>query len=174
VIPAIGHARALALLRRGQFRDSYGPEISAAEASRRLGRPDLSYGAWSHAACAAACAGDFDRALDFVDRGLADLADSGFDILVFHLLAGRAHALGRLGRAEEALRAARQQRGLAHWPITTAVFSRSRSAAPGRPPSSSTPPSSDPGASAVRPPGSSGPRRCSLPDAWTMPRRRCG
>jgi DNA-binding SARP family transcriptional activator/tetratricopeptide (TPR) repeat protein len=113
VIPAIGHARALALLRRGQFRDSYGPEISAAEASRRLGRPDLSYGAWSHAACAAACAGDFDRALDFVDRGLADLADSGFDILVFHLLAGRAHALGRLGRAEDALRAARQQRGLA-------------------------------------------------------------
>jgi len=113
MIPAIGHARAFALLRRGKFRESYPPEIASAEASKRLGRPDLGYGAWANAACAASCAGEFERALEFVDRGLADVADRGLDSLEFHLLAGRSHVLARLGHHDEAREAADRQRAIA-------------------------------------------------------------
>ena len=110
---AIGHARALALVRRGRFRESYGPQIAAAEAGARMGRVDLSYGAWAHAACTAGCAGEFDRALEFVDRGLAEAVGSGLVTLEFHLLAGRAHILGRLGRDAEAWESAGRQREIA-------------------------------------------------------------
>ncbi|MCW2779959.1 MAG: transcriptional activator domain [Marmoricola sp.] len=113
LIPAIGHARSFALLRRGRFQESYPPEIAAAEAAKRLGRPDLSYGAWVNAACAASCAGEFDRALEFVDRGLVDVVGTGLDSLEFHLLAGRSHVLARLGREEDALEAAAAQRAIA-------------------------------------------------------------
>ena len=113
VEPSVGHARAFILVRRGRFRESYAPQLEAAEASRRLGRPDLGYGAWANAACAATCAGEFDRALEFVDRGLAALEDTGFDPLRVHLLAGRSHLLVRLGRVEEAREAARGEEELA-------------------------------------------------------------
>jgi DNA-binding SARP family transcriptional activator/tetratricopeptide (TPR) repeat protein len=113
LLSSIGHARSFALLRRGRFTESYPPEVAAAEAAKRLGRPDLSYGAWVNAACAASAAGEFDRALEFVDRGLADVADSGLDALSFHLLAGRSHVLARLGRDRDAWETARQQRAIA-------------------------------------------------------------
>ena len=113
LLPAIGHARSFALLRRGRFTESYPPEVAAAEAAKRLGRPDLSYGAWVNAACAASCAGEFDRALEFVDRGLVDVAGTGLDSLEFHLLAGRSHVLARLGRGDEALQAASAQKAIA-------------------------------------------------------------
>ena len=113
LIPAIAHARAFALVRRGKFKESYPAEIAAAEASKRLGRPDLSYGAWANAACAATCAGEFERALNFIDRGLVEVSDSGLDSLEFHLLAARAHMLARLGRHDEARTAAGAQRTIA-------------------------------------------------------------
>ena len=50
----VGHARALALMRRGRFSDSYAPSIAAGEAVGRAGRPDLAYGCWANAAGAAA------------------------------------------------------------------------------------------------------------------------
>ena len=82
------------------------PQIAAAAASRRLGRPDLAYGAWANAACAATCAQELDRALDFLDRGLAELTGQGLSALEVHLQAGRAHLLARTGRVAEALEAA--------------------------------------------------------------------
>jgi hypothetical protein len=109
----IAHALAFAMVRQGRFADSYGPQIDAAAASERAQRPDLTYGAWANAACAAVCAGDVERGLEFVDRGLDCLRGSGLGPPQVHLLAGRAHILLRLGREGEARTAARQQREVA-------------------------------------------------------------
>jgi tetratricopeptide (TPR) repeat protein len=109
----IGHARAFSLVRRGRFEESYGPQIAAAAASQRAGRPDLSYGCWVNAACAAACAGEFERALEFIDRGLAGIADTGLATLEVHLLAARAHVLMRMGRLDEARTVSESERRLA-------------------------------------------------------------
>jgi tetratricopeptide (TPR) repeat protein len=111
--PSIAHARAFALVRRGRFTESYAPQIAAAEASRRIGRHDLAYGAWANAASAAACAGELHRALEFIDRGIDDLAGHGLDSLELSLLAGRAHVLLRLGREAEAREAAERQLAIA-------------------------------------------------------------
>jgi len=109
----VGHVRAFALVRRGRFRDSYAPQIAAAEAALRAGRPDLAHGGWENAACAAASAGDFDRALEFVDRDLTALRGTGLASLEVNLLADRAHILVRLDRADEARAAVDAQRALA-------------------------------------------------------------
>ena len=63
-----GHARALSLMRRGQFTESYGPSIAAGEAIAKAGRPDLAYGCWANAASAATAAGEHERAIEFIDR----------------------------------------------------------------------------------------------------------
>ena len=109
----VAHARALSLVRRGRFKESYGPEIAAGEAAQRAGRPDLGYSCWSNAACAAACAGDMTRALEFVDRGMAALRRSGLATLEVQLLAARAHVLMRMGRLDEASIASEAERVLA-------------------------------------------------------------
>ncbi len=102
----IGHARALALMRRGRFVDSYGPSIAAGEAISRAGRPDLAYGCWANAASAASAAGEHERALEFLDRGVAAVAGNGLESLEIHLLAARSFVLRRLGRLDEARAAA--------------------------------------------------------------------
>jgi DNA-binding SARP family transcriptional activator len=102
----IGHARALAAMRKGSFEEAYGPSIAAGEAVARAGRPDLAYGCWANAAGAAAAAGDYHRALAFVDRGAAALAHSGLAILELHLLATRSFIWLRLGELTEASAAA--------------------------------------------------------------------
>ena len=98
----VAHARALSLVRHGRFTESYGPQVAAGEAAERAGRPDLGYSCWSNAACAAACAGDPARALEFVDRGVAALRNSGLATLEVQLLAARAHVLVRMSRLDEA------------------------------------------------------------------------
>ena len=103
---AVEHARALALIRRARFADAYAPSVAAGEAAERARRPDLSYGAWVNAACAAACAGDFDAALEFVDRGTRAVAGHGLGTIEFQYLAARAFVLVRLGRFAEAVAAA--------------------------------------------------------------------
>jgi DNA-binding SARP family transcriptional activator len=113
VTHGVGHARAFSLIRRGRFADSYAPQIAAGEAAGRAGRPDLSYGSWCNAACAAACAGDFARALEFVDRGMAALAGSGLAALELQYQAARAHVLVRMGRLADARAAAEAERELA-------------------------------------------------------------
>jgi DNA-binding SARP family transcriptional activator/tetratricopeptide (TPR) repeat protein len=108
-----GHARALLLMRRGRFIESYGPSIAAGEAIARADRPDLSYGCWVNAASAAAAAGEPERALEFLDRGMVGLAGRGLQSLEIHLLAARSFVLRGLGRLDDARIAAESEQALA-------------------------------------------------------------
>ena len=105
----VGHARALALVRRGLFRESYAAQTAAGEAAERIGRPDLAGGCWLNAACVAACAGEFERALGFIERGERTLAGQRLMWYEVHLLAARAYVLARLDRLQDACSAAEQE-----------------------------------------------------------------
>jgi DNA-binding SARP family transcriptional activator len=109
----VGHARALALMRRGRFADAYGPSIAAGDAIERADRPDLAFGCWANAASAATAAGEPQRALEFLDRGMTAVAGRGLQGLEVHLLAARSFVLRGLARLPEARRAAEAERGLA-------------------------------------------------------------
>jgi ATP/maltotriose-dependent transcriptional regulator MalT len=109
----VGHARALALMRRGRFADSYGPSIAAGEAISRAGRPDLAYGCWANAASAANAAGEQERALEFLGRGMQALAGHGLQALEVHMLAARSFVLRGLGRLQEARTSAESEQALA-------------------------------------------------------------
>jgi DNA-binding SARP family transcriptional activator/tetratricopeptide (TPR) repeat protein len=109
----IGLARAQALSRRGRFSESYGPFIASGEAMARAGRPDLTYDCWANAAGAASAAGEFDRALEFLDRGTQALPGLGLQSLQIHMLAARSFVLRRLGRLDEARVAAESEQALA-------------------------------------------------------------
>ena len=93
-----GHARALALMRRGRFTESYGPSTAAGVAITRAGRPDLAYGCWANAASAACAAGEPERALEFITRCDAALAGHGLGSLEIHLAGARSFVLLGLGR----------------------------------------------------------------------------
>jgi tetratricopeptide (TPR) repeat protein len=109
----VGHARALALMRRGRFKASYGPAIAAGEAIGRVGRPDLTYDCWVNAAGAATAAGEPDRALEFLDRAMAALAGQGLQSIEVHVLAARSFVLRGVGRLAEAHEAAQSEQVLA-------------------------------------------------------------
>jgi DNA-binding SARP family transcriptional activator len=109
----IAHARALAMMRRGAFVEAYAPAIAAGEAITRAGRPDLAYGCWANAAGAAAAAGDFPRALEFIDRAAAALQGRGLVGMEVHLLATRSFVLLRIGRTADAREAADMEARLA-------------------------------------------------------------
>ena len=98
----IGVARGHALIRVGQFTASFGPLIAASAAAGRAGRPDMAYGCLSNAACAAACAGEFGRALDFADRCLPLVVPNGLLRLSVYAQTARSAILRRLGRLPEA------------------------------------------------------------------------
>jgi DNA-binding SARP family transcriptional activator/tetratricopeptide (TPR) repeat protein len=108
-----GHARALVLMRRGRFTESYGPSIAAGEAIARAGRPDLAYGCWANAAGAATAAGEHQRALEFLDRGTDAIAGHGLQSLEIHLLAERSFVLWSAGRQAQARAAAEAEQALA-------------------------------------------------------------
>ena len=101
----IGVARGHALIRSGRFTDSFGPLIAASAAAGRAGRPDMSYGCLSNAASAAACAGEFGRALDFADRCLPLVTPNGLLRLSVYAQTARSAILRRLGRLSEARQA---------------------------------------------------------------------
>jgi DNA-binding SARP family transcriptional activator len=109
----VAHARALAMMRRGAFVEGYAPAIAAGEAITRAGRPDLAYGCWANAAGAAAAAGDFERALDFLDRAGAALEGRGLVGPQVQLLAMRSFVLARTGRLADAREAAEKEAELA-------------------------------------------------------------
>jgi DNA-binding SARP family transcriptional activator/tetratricopeptide (TPR) repeat protein len=109
----VGHARALTLMRRGRFVDSYAPSIAAGEAVARAGRPDLAYACWTDAAGAAAAAGEHERALEFINRSLEAIDRHGLQSLEIHLLAARAFVLTRLHRLDDARAAAESEQQLA-------------------------------------------------------------
>ena len=108
-----GHARALALMRRGRFTESYGPSIAAGEAIAGAGRPDLAYGCWANAAGAATAAGEYRRALEFLDRGTDAIAGHGLQSLEIHLLAEKSFVLSSAGRRAEARAVAAAEQSLA-------------------------------------------------------------
>ena len=89
-------------MRRGRFEESSGPSVQAAQAAERAGRPDLAYGGWAGAAGAAAATGDYERALELLDRGRETLRDKGLASVEVHMLAARAFLLTRLGRLVDA------------------------------------------------------------------------
>jgi DNA-binding SARP family transcriptional activator/tetratricopeptide (TPR) repeat protein len=109
----VGHARAQALVRQGRFAESYAPQIAAGEAAQRLGRPDLACSCWLNAACTSACAGELERALEFVERGREAISGEHFGWFDVQMLAACAHVLARLGRVAEARAAADQERAVA-------------------------------------------------------------
>lgn len=109
----VGVARAHALLRAGHFEDSYAPLIAAEAAAGRSGRPDMGYSCLINAASAAACVGDFERALDFADRCLALVEPNGLLRLSIYTYSARAAILRRLGRFDEAETACRMEADLA-------------------------------------------------------------
>jgi DNA-binding SARP family transcriptional activator/tetratricopeptide (TPR) repeat protein len=108
-----GHARALALMRRGRFVESFGPSLAAGEAIMRAGRPDLAYGCWANAASAAAAAGEWHRALEFVDRGTVGPPRAALQSIEIQMFGARAFVLRGLGRLAEARVATESQRKLA-------------------------------------------------------------
>ncbi|MTJ65363.1 AAA family ATPase [Nocardia seriolae] len=71
-------------------------------AAGRAGRPDMAYSCLANAAGAAACAGDFERALDFVERCLPLVVPNGLTRLAVYVYTGQSAVLRRLGRAGEA------------------------------------------------------------------------
>ena len=107
------HARALALMRRGSFVESYGPSIAAGEAISRADRPDLAYGCWANAASAACAAGEYERALEFLERGMAALAGHGLEPIEVQMLGARSFVLRGLDRLAEAQAAAVSEQALA-------------------------------------------------------------
>ncbi len=101
----IGVARGHALIRAGRFTDSFGPLIAASAAAGRAGRPDMAYSCLSNAASAAACAGEFARALDFADRCLPLVGPNGLLRLSVYAQVARSAILRRLDRLPEARQA---------------------------------------------------------------------
>ena len=101
----IGVARGHALIRAGQFTASFGPLITASTAAGRAGRPDMAYSCLSNAASAAACAGDFARALDFAERCLPLVTPNGLLRLCVYAQVARSAILRRLDRHGEARQA---------------------------------------------------------------------
>ncbi len=97
-----GVARGHALLRAGRFSDSYAPLVAAATAAGRAAHPDMAYSCLINAASAAACAGDFDRALQFAERSLALVVPAGLLPLAVQAHSARTNLLRRLDRLPEA------------------------------------------------------------------------
>ncbi len=109
----LGHARQLALMRRGKFVESYAASIAAGEAIASAGRPDQAYGCWANAAGAACAAGEYERALEFVERGMAAIDGHGLQSIEIHLLGARSFVLTRLGWLDDARATAESELALA-------------------------------------------------------------
>ncbi len=109
----VNHALAYVLMRRGRFVESYDPSIAAGEAIARADRPDLSYGCWVNAAGAAAAAGDPERALHFLDRGMDAIEGQGLRSIEVQLLGARSFVLRTLGRLAQAREEGEGERALA-------------------------------------------------------------
>jgi tetratricopeptide (TPR) repeat protein len=106
----IGHARSLALVRRGRFEESYAPAIEAGEAAERMGRPDYAFGCWVNAAGAATATGDHDRALSFLARSEQAVRGRGMLGVEAQIHAARSTVLARMGRLADARDAAHAER----------------------------------------------------------------
>ncbi len=110
----IALARAAALVRRGRMEEAEEPYAEAAALAEAAGRPDLAHIAWANVASAAACRGEFGRALALAERAGEGEADRRAGPALGGMVqAARAHALSRLGRHAEAEAAAEAAAALA-------------------------------------------------------------
>jgi tetratricopeptide (TPR) repeat protein len=107
----IGEIRIHGLIRQGRFAECGAFALSWAAEFPAAMRADRIFAVWINAACALACVGDYEQALEFADRAVA--GTMGTPVLLISCLAARAHLLARMGRHAEATDTARQQRDLA-------------------------------------------------------------
>jgi tetratricopeptide (TPR) repeat protein len=91
--------RAFMALARGRLDEAEHQFVAGGETGERAGRPDMAYGGWGQAAIVAASAGALERALVYVDRGIALVAF--LPVLEFQLRGVRAYVLCRLGRDDD-------------------------------------------------------------------------
>lgn len=113
LVAELALARAAALVRRGRMEEAEATYADAAALARSAGRPDLAQMAWANAASAAACRGEFGRALAMAERGGGDGDPGAAPVLAAFVQAARAHALSRLGRHADARSAAAAAAALA-------------------------------------------------------------
>jgi DNA-binding SARP family transcriptional activator/tetratricopeptide (TPR) repeat protein len=105
----IGEIRVQQLIRQGRFAEC--ADVARGWFHRSGMRADRGYAMWINTACALACVGDYEQALEFADQAIA--ATRGVFVLLPACLAARAHLLARLGRHEEAAETVGQQRAAA-------------------------------------------------------------
>jgi tetratricopeptide (TPR) repeat protein len=100
----LASARATTLLRLGKVAEGEAMFEEAARLATRDGRSDLAVVLWTNSAAAAACRGEFRKALEYARQG-EECTSAGpyFDLMT---VAGQAYALSRLGEHDEAMAAA--------------------------------------------------------------------
>ena len=107
----VENLRGFIALAEGRLDEAERELVASGQAGERAARPDLAYGGWANAACVAAVAGDYERALAHAERSATLI--SGLPIVEFQVAGLRASALARLGRHAEARAAADRQAQLA-------------------------------------------------------------
>jgi ATP/maltotriose-dependent transcriptional regulator MalT len=107
----IAEIRMQGLIRQGRFAESAEMALRAGSSTPHRRMPDRAYAVWVNAACALACAGDYEGALAMADRAVT--ATEPVPVLLLGSLAARAHVLGRLGRHAEAAETSARQRACA-------------------------------------------------------------
>jgi DNA-binding SARP family transcriptional activator len=98
-------------LAAGRLAEAEEQLVASGIAGEMVGRRDMAYGGWSNAACIAAAAGAFDRALAHSEHGAKVV--SGLPTLELQMLSVHASVLSLLGRHDEALADCERQRELA-------------------------------------------------------------
>ena len=102
----LASARATTLFRLGQVAEGEAIFEAAARLASRDGRSDLAVVLWANSAAAAACRGEFRKALEYARLG-EECTSGGpyFDLIT---VSGQAYALSRLGEHDEAMAAAQR------------------------------------------------------------------
>ena len=100
----LASARATTLFRLGRLAEGEAMYEEAARLASRGGRSDLAVVLWTNSAMAAACQGEFRKALKYARLGAE--CESGGPFLDLVTVAGQAYALSRLGEHDAAIAAA--------------------------------------------------------------------
>src|ERR1022692_2163950 len=96
----IAEIRILGLIRQGRFAECAAVARVAGPVMTVARLPGRAFAVWVNAACALACAGEFEAALVLADNAIE--ATSEVPVLLVSCLAARAHLLARCGRHSEA------------------------------------------------------------------------
>jgi tetratricopeptide (TPR) repeat protein len=91
--------RGFVALANGRLDEAEQLLVTAGRAGGLAARPDMAYGGWTNAACIAAAAGRFVRALEYVEQCEAIVA--GLPVLEFQIADLHGYMLARLGRHDE-------------------------------------------------------------------------